>query len=208
MINVLDSLGNLPVTTDVLSSLFPKIKGKNKKISELEKAGDIIRLKRRLYVVSPDVSRQPLVTELIANHLYAPSYVSMYSALRFYGLIPETVYAMQSMTIKHSRTFENKLGRFEYTCMSKESFPIGITQVRNEQCTFLIASPEKALCDLISASSGLNLRYKGEAETYLEEDLRIDMEAFYKMRPSLFREYAAVGKKVNSINTLIKLLER
>lgn len=57
MINVLESLGNLPVTTDVLSSLFPKIKGKNKKISELEKAGDIIRLKRRLYVVSPDVSR-------------------------------------------------------------------------------------------------------------------------------------------------------
>jgi len=208
MINVLESLGNLPVTTDVLSSLFPKIKGKNKKISELEKAGDIIRLKRRLYVVSPDVSRQPLVTELIANHLYAPSYVSMYSALRFYGLIPETVYAMQSMTIKHSRTFENKLGRFEYTCVSKESFPIGITQVRHEQYAFLIASPEKALCDLISASSGLNLRYKCEAETYLEEDLRIDMEAFYKMRPSLFREYAAVGKKVNSINTLIKLLER
>lgn len=92
--------------------------------------------------------------------------------------------------------------------MSKESFPIGVTQVRNAQCTFLIASPEKALCDLISASSGLNLRYKGEAEAYLEEDLRIDMEAFYKMRPSLFREYAAVGKKVNSINTLIKLLER
>ena len=54
----------------------------------LEQKNYVIRLKRGLYVVSPEVSRVPLSLELIANHLYAPSYVSMSSALRYYGLIP------------------------------------------------------------------------------------------------------------------------
>ena len=39
-----------------------------------------------------EITGKILSTELIANHLYAPSYVSMSSALRYYGLIPETVY--------------------------------------------------------------------------------------------------------------------
>lgn len=57
----------------------------------LEAAGKIIRLKKGLYVVDPKVSRIALSTEIIANHLYAPSYVSMQTALRYYGLIPEAV---------------------------------------------------------------------------------------------------------------------
>lgn len=36
------------------------------------------------------------------NHIYAPSYVSMSTALRYYGLMQETVYETQSMTIKHA----------------------------------------------------------------------------------------------------------
>ena len=73
---------------------------------------------------------------------------------------------------------------------------------------FLIASPEKALCDLIANSSQVNLRYIKDVETYLEQDIRIDMDEFNKMDKTIFEDYIKVGKKADSISTLLKFLRR
>jgi len=83
MKNPLERLGNIPVTTVVLGSLFPSIKRESQKLRLLERDKQIIRLKKGLYVCSPEVTGKILSTELVANHIYAPSYVSMSSALRF-----------------------------------------------------------------------------------------------------------------------------
>ena len=99
MIMDLEHIGNIPVSTSAIASLFTNIEAGNQKVRSLEAAHKIIRLKKGLYVVAPNVSRVALSTELIANHLYAPSYVSMQTALRYYGLIPEAVYTTQSMTL-------------------------------------------------------------------------------------------------------------
>ena len=84
----LEHIGNIPVSTQTVASLFPDLEAGNQKVRNLEAAGLIIRLKKGLYVVDPKVSHIVLSTELIANHLYSPSYVSMQTALRYYGLIP------------------------------------------------------------------------------------------------------------------------
>lgn len=81
--NPLSKLGNIPVTAAILESLFPHIKGGSQKIRQLERDGQIIRLKRGLYVCSPNITGKTLSTELLANHLYTPSYISMSSALRY-----------------------------------------------------------------------------------------------------------------------------
>lgn len=146
--------------------------------------------------------------ELIANHLYAPSYVSMSSALSYYGLIPEAVYVKQSMTLKHSKTFDTLFGRFDYRHVSKEIFPVGLTSVSKDDYAFVIASPEKALCDLIANSPNVNLRYLKDAEVYLVEDIRMEIEDLRQMDADVFELYAAVGKKAESIRTLLKLLRR
>lgn len=208
MKNPLEQVGNIPVTASVLESLFPHIKGGNQKIRLLECDRQIIRLKRGLYVCSPEVTGKLLSTELIANHLYAPSYVSMASALRYYGLIPEAVYTKQSMTLKHSKDFDTQLGRFEYTHISKEAFSVGLTSVRKEGYAFIMATPEKALCDLIANSPQVNLRYLKDAKIYLEEDIRIEMEDFMQMNFEVFEDYIHVGKKADSIRTLLKLLKK
>lgn len=204
----MEQFGNIPVTASALESLYPHIKGGNQKIRLLERDKQIIRLKRGLYVCSPDVTGVALSTELIANHLYAPSYVSMSSALRYYGLIPEAVYVNQSMTLKHSRDFDTPIGRFEYTDISKDAFSIGLTNIRKDGYAFVIATPEKALCDLVANSTGVNLRYPKEAAIYLEEDIRMELSDFKQMDSSIFEEYTAVGKKADSIRTLLKLLKR
>ena len=71
---------------------------------------------------------------------------------------------------------------------------------------FLIASPEKALCDLIANSSQVNLRYMKDVETYLEQDIRMDMDGINKMDKTIFEDYIKVGKKADSISTLLKFL--
>ncbi len=201
-------LGVVPFTTSVLSSLLGEFEQRNHKISRMERAGDIIRLKRGMYVVSPLISHQTLSTELIANHLYAPSYLSCLTALRYYGIIPEQVCRTQSMTIKHTRSFHTSLGEFSYTNTNREAFSVGVTSITENGYSFLIATPEKALCDLIATSPQVTLRYITEARRYLEEDIRFDMDAFAEMDKAIFREYIAVGKKASSIQTLLKLLEQ
>ena len=110
------------------------------------------------------------------------------------------------MTTKSSRTFQNSLGIFEYSHCSNEYFPIGIRQISNTTSSFLIASAEKALCDLIINTSNLNMRYEKEILAYLEQDLRIDMDGFYKMDINIFNECLKHGKKKTTITQLIKIL--
>lgn len=204
----MEHIGNIPVTAAALESLFPDIKGGNQKIRLLERDKQVIRLKRGLYVCSPEVTGIPLSTELIANHLYTPSYVSMSSALRYYGLIPEQVYVMQSMTLKHSRDFDTPVGRYEYTHIPKGAFSIGLSSIRKTGYAFVIATPEKALCDLVANSPGVNLRYPKDAAIYLEEDIRMDLSDFRQMNPAILEAYAKVGKKADSIRALLKLLKQ
>lgn len=207
MRNVLINFGNIPVTSAIVASMYPDIRQKNEKVRWLEKHDEIIRLKRGLYVVNPEITSKTLSTGLMANHIYAPSYVSMSTALRYYGLIPEAVYETQSMAVKHARNFDTPYGRFSYLFISRDSFHIGVRSINNGDYAFLMASPEKALCDLIANTAGLNLRYIKEARKYLDEDIRFDMDNFKKLDSSVFEEYAKVGKKGDSIKTIIKLLK-
>lgn len=204
----LSEIGAVPVTTSIIESLYPELKSADKKVVWLEKNGHIIRLKRGLYVVNPEHSGKTLSSELIANHLYAPSYVSMSSALRYYGLIPEAVYTHQSMTVKHSRSFDTPIGLYDYKQISKKAFSVGVRSVHKGDFAFLIASPEKALCDLIANSSMLNLRYMKDVEIYLEQDIRMDMDEFFKFDAAILEDYIKVGKKTDSITTLLKFLKR
>ena len=204
----LNEIGTIPVTTSIIESLYPELKSANKKVTWLEKQGVIIRLKRGLYVVNPEHSGKTLSSELIANHLYTPSYISMSTALRYYGLIPEAVYVHQSMTVKHSRSFQTPVGSYDYKYISREAFSIGVRSMHKGDYAFLIASPEKALCDLIANSSKVNLRYMKDVEIYLEQDIRMDMDEFYKMDETIFKDYIKVGKKADSISRLLKFMRR
>lgn len=205
--SVLAKYGNLPVSSATLALEFPKIQKPGQKLGLLERDGDIIRLKRGLYVCSEKVTGKTISLELIANRLLTPSYLSMITALRYYGMIPEAVYVTQSMTIKDTREYNTPVGRFLFTHTNRETFNIGIRNIEEYDYSILIASPEKALCDLIANTTSLYLRYQKDVLAYLEEDIRLDMDAFYTFNPKIFEQYITVGgKKATSINTILTLL--
>ena len=206
MENPLSQAGNIPFTTSVLASFYPKTRQINDKARRLEQQGRIIRLKRGLFVRSAD-DGAVIIPFLIANHLYGPSYVSMHTALRHYGLLPERVYLTQSMTIKHSRSFDTPIGRYSYYSCPTNYFPIGIQQESQEGVTYLIATPEKALCDLIIKSPGMNATTVKSLRSWLADDLRFDMEAFNQFNINIIERCALQAPaKNNVLSILIKLI--
>jgi len=110
------------------------------------KKGYLVRLKNGIYAFSRE--KEKLRGEGIAFLLCQPSYLSLESALSWYGFIPEIVYAYTSVTARITRTFENDLGRFIYRHVKNELF-WGYVEMKTDHGPFLLAEPEKALLDYI-----------------------------------------------------------
>ena len=206
--NPLLQFGNIPVRFDAIASCFPELSAPEKKIRALERDEQLIRLKRGLYVVSSDVTSKEICVPLCANHIYGPSYVSRHWALRWYGLIPERVFTMTSVTIKRTRTFDNPLGRFTYDQVKPEYFSIGIQSLEEDGVNFLMACREKALCDFILWDRHVPSQSVKALWQYLEEDIRFDMDELPLFDVSIIEACAKAGKKKQILNNLIKIIKR
>ena len=71
---------------------------------------------------------------------------------------------------------------------------------------FLIASPEKALCDYICYHK-VTLRFMKEVGTFLEEDMRFDTDIIPDLNLEIIRKCAETGRKSNTLSTLLKFLK-
>ena len=204
----LEKFKNIPIESSALQAIMGNYKFPRNKVSALEKRGNIIRLKLGLYVVSEKISRVPVSRELIANHLCGPSYLSLETALSFYGMIPERVFAVRSMTTKRAKNFETPFGNFDYTTVSTAYFGIGLRQeIVEDQYAFLIATPTKAICDMIVATPYLRLQSVKAIHNYLTEDLRIDFDDLKNLNKNIVEQCVEVGKKKNELKQLLKFLE-
>ena len=204
----LEKFKNIPLESSVLQGLMGNYKFPRNKVSTLEKRGNIIRLKKGLYVISEKISRTPVSRELLANHLYGTSYVSLETALSFYGMIPERVFAIRSMTTKRAKNFETSFGNFDYTPVSADYFSIGLRQeIVENQYAFLIATPTKAVCDMIVATPNLRLQSVKAIQNYLTEDLRIDFDVLKSLDKNIIAQCVEVGKKKVELTQLLKFIE-
>lgn len=192
----------LPVSSGLLATSLQGYSSPNAKIERMTKQGELIRLRRNLYV---DAVSGPVNSFLAANYILTPSYVSGLSALWYYGIIPEYVCDIISMTIKRGRTFNNKLGNFQYISCPKDYFPIGIEQMEQNGRKFLMASKEKALSDLILTTPNLNLRYKNETLVWLEDEMRMDTEILSKMNLNILIKCTETGRKRKMLEQIIKI---
>ena len=108
------------------------------------KKGVFIRLKKGLYSLKRDLPQE----FFLANRLYSPSYVSLETALSFHHLIPETVYAVTSVTTKPTREFEVNDRFFEYRKIKKQAYT-GYDPQEIEGEIVHLALPEKAVADFL-----------------------------------------------------------
>ena len=131
-------------------------------LSRWVKAGKIYQLRRGLYAIAPPYQRRQPHPFLVANQLQRASYVSLQSALSFYGLIPDVVAVTTSVTAGRPKRMHTPLGPFEFRHITT-ALLFGYHMTALGEQNALVATPEKALLDLIYLQPG------GDSKAYLEQ---------------------------------------
>ena len=164
------------------------------KLTTMIKKGEVIKIRRGLYLPG-DAKAYSL--KILANIIYGPSYVSFESALSYYGLIPEKVQAITSACFNKNKNklFQTPVGTFVYKYINTKVYAYEICRLEENETPFLIASPEKALCDMLSKIKGI--QDIQSLEYLLREDLRIDFEGLARMNVEKLKFLATLyGKRI------------
>ena len=136
----------------------------------------LIRLRRGWYAF-PEYLKAPDFARFIAGRIYKPSYISLHTALSFYGMIPETVVSINSVSTLKTISFSNAFGEYTYQSIKPSLFFGFELKKTSDGRSIPFATPEKALLDLLY----LYPMYKTEddmTELRLDEDfLKEDLKA-------------------------------
>ncbi len=147
----------------------------NARYAQIKRAlqeGLLVRLRKGLYRRGQYLEKKkPHPFEMSQNILW-PSYVSLESALSFYGLIPEAVYSTTCVTMSRSQKIENEFGLFSYQRLPKNNFFYGVSREVEDESIFLVATPWKAIMDYVFC---YKKNWKNIAP--LDKSLRIELKA-------------------------------
>lgn len=163
------------------------------KIRQLLATGALVRVKKGLYVLGDAYNDQPISLQVLANLIYGPSAISLDYALFYYGLIPEHVHAVTSITPQRNKHFETPVGHFYYRYLAFKKYVVGLTRVACDEVRHVImASPEKALIDKIYFDKSLVLTTSHDVKDYLFLDLRLEQDRVSALSLDAFTEIASV----------------
>jgi hypothetical protein len=131
------------------------------------------------------------------------------SALSFHGLIPEQVYEITSVTTKATRKFATPHGTYSYTRLPLPYYSYGMRSVETgKRQRFLIASPEKALFDKIITTAGVEFRSRRSVLSYMENDLRIEIDALKNLDIQSMESWVSTSPKKDSLNWLTQTIRK
>jgi predicted transcriptional regulator of viral defense system len=156
-------------------------------ISRFLKHKEILQLKRGSYVSADFFDKNKNDTSYLfylANIIRTPSYISSWAALQYYNLATEAIHSITSVTSKVTRDYRTKIGNFAYQSIKKELF--SDFSLAKGKFDFFIASPSKALFDLLYFRTYQFRGVKLEQIKILIEELRIDIDEMDKVEQEKF----------------------
>ena len=168
----------------------------HRQLSRWVRSGRVRQVRRGLYMLAPPYQTVQPHPFLLANALMPGSYVSMQSALAFYGLIPEYTPRILSVTLLRPSHWD---GGFHFQHLSPHYFfGYQLVDVSQGQQAFL-ATPEKALLDLA------HLTPKSASLNYLNQ---LRLQNLERLDLARLQEYARrAGKpKWQRVTNLIKTI--
>lgn len=140
-----------------------------RQLDRWEKKGYLKKLKRGFYCFSnQNVDRDFLF--YTANKIYPPSYVSLETALKYYGLIPEEIFHITSVSTKKTANFDAQNYNFSYRHIKPKLY-FGYKLIDFGGQKLLLADPEKAILDYLYIHKNLKT-----ADDFLE--MRINPDEF------------------------------
>lgn len=139
-----------------------------------QKSGYIVMLRRGWYAFA-DYLQQPDYAQYFAGKIYVPSYISLHTALSFYGIIPEAVVEITSVTTQKTCRYENTFGQFSYQTVRPRLFWGFEPKTMRDGKQYMMATPEKAIIDLLylypQYSSVEDMRELRLDEDWMREEL-------------------------------------
>ena len=162
-------------------------------ISRFLRYKEILQLKRGLYMTRDffDKNKNDVSFSFyLANIIRAPSYVSSWAALQYYNLATEVIHSITSVTPKVTRSYRTKAGNFAYQSIKEELF--SDFSLAKGKFDFYIASPSKALFDLLYFRTRQFRGVRSENIKILIEELRIDIKEMDKEEQEKF--YSMIKK--------------
>ncbi|MEK7587146.1 MAG: hypothetical protein AAB453_04745 [Patescibacteria group bacterium] len=125
-----------------------------RRLNEWQKKNYIKKIRQGFYIFSDLEINEPTLF-IIANHLYQPSYLSLEMALALYGLIPEAVYGVTSVTSLKTKSFKTAISNFIYQHIKPELlFGYELREYGGQN--YQIAEIEKAVLDFFYFNSKIN----------------------------------------------------
>jgi predicted transcriptional regulator of viral defense system len=122
----------------------------------------------------------------VANRLVRGSYVSLQSALAYHGLIPEHVPVTTSVTTARPQRREGPFGAFEYHHISPGAFGGYRREALGEDQEALVATPAKAVADLVRLVPG------GDSAEYLAA---MRLQSLDKIDPAEIEGHPVLGRQ-------------
>jgi predicted transcriptional regulator of viral defense system len=164
------------------------------------KSGKVIQWRRGLYSLAPLYQKETPHPFVIANHLQSASYVSLQSALSYYGMIPDVAQAVTSIASGRSEKLTNPLGSFIFRHMKPVAF-FGYTLIPlTAKQNAIIAEPEKALLDLLYLQPG------SDSLPFLDELRLQNLEGLDTSKLTNMAERFQTLKMQRVANLLLKLI--
>ena len=166
--------------------------------------GLLVRL-RQGYYTFPEYKSKPDFTLYFANRIYRPSYVSLHTALAFYGMIPEAVVQITSVCSLKTVEFNNDFGTFSYKSVREElMFGYDFKPIADGR-NVLLASPEKAILDLLYLYPFYNTENELE-ELRLDEDfIQADLDRKLMESFALKFNNKALQKRLDLLISIYKI---
>jgi predicted transcriptional regulator of viral defense system len=203
---LLQIVDNLPIfETGLLLSGNVNPIDVRKQLSRWTAAGKLYQHRRGLYSLAPPYVKVSPHPFLIANQIMAGSYVSLQSALAYYGMIPELVPVTTSVTTGRPAAYRTPFGQFDYRHIQVDWFRAYRTVDLSYDQNAFIACPEKALLDLVYLQPG------GDSENFiralrLQALDQIDQGQLHQLasgtgKPKLLRASQVIAKIVEEETT-------
>ena len=162
-------------TTNQVYASYPEFNRNN--LGRWVRQGYLIRL-RQGYYAFPENRESTDFALYFANIIYKPSYISLHTALSFYGIIPEAVPQITSVTTLKTLTFSNDFGEYSYKNIKPNMmFGYDLREMEGGR-RIMFATPEKALIDLLYLYPFYNTERDLEElrldESYMEDDFNAE----------------------------------
>ncbi|MFW6129676.1 MAG: type IV toxin-antitoxin system AbiEi family antitoxin domain-containing protein [Atribacterota bacterium] len=174
-----------------------------RRLNEWQDKGYIQKIAKGYYIFS-DIPVNDNMLYYIANRIYSPSYVSLEMAFAYYNLIPESVYAVTSVSSRRKYSFETKFGEFRYRSV-KPSLFFGYRIIEEDEVKYKIAEFEKCMLDYLY----LNPQYKSVKDfTALRINKDIFFENVNKKRLKRYLDRFAQKSLSKRVNKLLEYLKQ